>query len=155
AILPADYTFTLADAGVHTFSATLTTAGAQSITAADAAHLTSSDTGIQVNLGLSVSGPSAGYLNGPLTYTLPPIGHSARTAFTYKTNRGDGSPPQTVPGPSGAQVTPAYSAAGNPGLTITATDPAGLTASWSEYVLIEPLTVSVQTDPAHTSQQML
>jgi hypothetical protein len=32
AVLPSDYTFTPADAGVHTFSATLKTAGAQSIT---------------------------------------------------------------------------------------------------------------------------
>src|SRR5262249_41805642 len=32
AALPEDYTFTVADAGVHTFSATLKTAGTQSIT---------------------------------------------------------------------------------------------------------------------------
>jgi FG-GAP-like repeat/FG-GAP repeat len=35
ALLPAAYTFTAADAGVHTFSATLLTAGTQSITATD------------------------------------------------------------------------------------------------------------------------
>jgi hypothetical protein len=35
AVLPADYTFTAADAGMHTFSATLKTAGSQSITATD------------------------------------------------------------------------------------------------------------------------
>src|SRR5207302_2056945 len=36
AVLPADYTFTSGDAGVHTgFSATLKTAGSQSITATD------------------------------------------------------------------------------------------------------------------------
>ena len=35
AVLPADYTFTAADAGVHTFSATLKTAGTQSLTATD------------------------------------------------------------------------------------------------------------------------
>ena len=33
--LPADYTFTAADAGVHTFSATMKTAGTQSLAAAD------------------------------------------------------------------------------------------------------------------------
>jgi hypothetical protein len=37
AILPADYTFTTADAGVHTFSATLKTAGTESISATDTA----------------------------------------------------------------------------------------------------------------------
>jgi hypothetical protein len=35
ALLPADYTFTAADAGMHTFSAMLLTAGTQSITATD------------------------------------------------------------------------------------------------------------------------
>jgi ELWxxDGT repeat protein len=35
AVLPADYTFTVADGGVHTFSATLKTAGGQSIAASD------------------------------------------------------------------------------------------------------------------------
>jgi uncharacterized repeat protein (TIGR03803 family) len=35
AVLPIDYTFTAADAGVHTFAATLKTAGAQSIMATD------------------------------------------------------------------------------------------------------------------------
>ena len=51
AVLPADYTFTAADAGVHTFSATLKTAGAQSLTVADttSANLTGSETGITVN----------------------------------------------------------------------------------------------------------
>ena len=33
--LPADYTFTAADAGVHTFTATVRSAGVQTITAAD------------------------------------------------------------------------------------------------------------------------
>jgi hypothetical protein len=37
ATLPADYTFTAADLGVHTFAVTLVTAGSQSITAADVA----------------------------------------------------------------------------------------------------------------------
>jgi hypothetical protein len=51
AVLPAKYTFTAADAGVHTFSATLKTAGAQSITATDilTPSLTGSETGITVN----------------------------------------------------------------------------------------------------------
>src|SRR6185437_11915762 len=35
--LPASYTFTAADAGVHTFTATLKTAGTQSVTVKDAA----------------------------------------------------------------------------------------------------------------------
>jgi ELWxxDGT repeat protein len=50
AALPANYTFTAADAGVHIFSATLKTAGTQSITATDTTtgSLTSTDGGITV-----------------------------------------------------------------------------------------------------------
>jgi hypothetical protein len=60
--LPADYTFTTADHGVHPFSATLKTAGTQSITAMDTTSggATGSDTGITVTAAgartLSVSG---------------------------------------------------------------------------------------------------
>jgi hypothetical protein len=51
AVLPANYTFTSSDAGVHTFSATLKTAGTRSITATDttASSLTGTDGGITVN----------------------------------------------------------------------------------------------------------
>lgn len=50
AVLPANYTFTGADAGKHTFSATLKTAGTQSITATDTlnANLHGTDSGITV-----------------------------------------------------------------------------------------------------------
>jgi hypothetical protein len=51
ASLPANYTFTASDAGVHTFSATLKTAGAQSLTATDttSASITGTDAGIMVD----------------------------------------------------------------------------------------------------------
>ncbi len=51
AVLPADYTFTAADNGVHTFSATLKTAGLQSITATDTmnASIAGTQSGIVVN----------------------------------------------------------------------------------------------------------
>jgi ELWxxDGT repeat protein len=51
AVLPASYTFTPADAGVHTFQATLKTAGSQSITTTDTtmSSLTGTDSGITVN----------------------------------------------------------------------------------------------------------
>jgi hypothetical protein len=49
--LPADYTFTAADAGAHTFSVTLKTAGTQGVTATDTASssLTASQSGITVS----------------------------------------------------------------------------------------------------------
>jgi hypothetical protein len=51
AALPANYTFTAADAGTHTFSAALKTAGTQWITATDISNsaLTSTESGIVVN----------------------------------------------------------------------------------------------------------
>jgi hypothetical protein len=50
AVLPADYTFTAADQGVHTFNATLVTAGTQWITATDTTNGTmlGGEAGIQV-----------------------------------------------------------------------------------------------------------
>jgi hypothetical protein len=51
--LPSSYTFTAADNGVHTFSATLKTAGSQSLTVTDSAtpSVTGSQTGIAVTAG--------------------------------------------------------------------------------------------------------
>ncbi len=53
AILPADYTFSAGDNGVHNFSASLCTAGTQSLTVTDTATptLTASQTGISVVAG--------------------------------------------------------------------------------------------------------
>ena len=50
ASLPANYTFTATDAGVHTFTATLNTVGTQSITATDTvtSSITGTQSGIQV-----------------------------------------------------------------------------------------------------------
>ena len=63
AVLPADYTFTAADLGVHAFSATLVTAGSQSITATDTATSSTfgSETGIAVNPAPASSFVVSGY----------------------------------------------------------------------------------------------
>jgi hypothetical protein len=91
AVLPADYTFTTADAGVHTFSTTLKTAGTQSITATDSASLsvTGTDGGITVNPAaastLSVAGfpsPVTAGVVGSFTVTArDPYGNIA-TSYT-------------------------------------------------------------------------
>jgi glucose/arabinose dehydrogenase len=62
AVLPAAYTFTAADAGTHTFSATLRTAGIQSITATDTANGHSG-----TESGITVQGPT-------VTSTTPTAG---------------------------------------------------------------------------------
>ena len=48
AVLPSSYTFVAGDAGVHSFSVTLKTAGTQSITATDTSSLTATESGIIV-----------------------------------------------------------------------------------------------------------
>ena len=55
--LPASYSFTTADAGVHTFSATLKTAGLQSVTVRDAANAAA--IGIQTNIIVKASAVAA------------------------------------------------------------------------------------------------
>ena len=57
AALPADYTFTAADAGTHIFTATLKTAGTQSLTATDTTNgsVTGGQAGITVTPGAAVS----------------------------------------------------------------------------------------------------
>jgi hypothetical protein len=87
AVLPAAYTFTSADAGVHTFGATLKTAGAQSITATDltTGMVSGTDAGITVNAAaastLSVSGfpsPTTAGVAGSFTVTArDPYGNIA------------------------------------------------------------------------------
>jgi hypothetical protein len=65
AALPATYTFTAADAGVHTFTAALKRAGTQSITVTDtaAATITSTESGIVVSAAavsqFAISGPTS------------------------------------------------------------------------------------------------
>jgi DNA/RNA endonuclease G (NUC1) len=86
AILPGDYTFVVADGGTHTFTATLKTAGVQSLTATDtvSASLTGSQSGITVNAqtlsiqtqpqSITVTAPSGATFSvaatgpGPLSY---------------------------------------------------------------------------------------
>jgi sugar lactone lactonase YvrE len=74
ATVPADYTFSAADQGVHTFSATLRTAGSQSLAVADTAGgVTSGSEG-----GISVSAAAAAALVG-----TAPAGATAGSAFSF------------------------------------------------------------------------
>jgi hypothetical protein len=87
AAVPANYTFTAADNGVHSFSATLKTAGTQSITAIDTetSTITGTQSGITVNAAaastLTVTGfpsPSTAGVKGTFTVTAhDPYGNMA------------------------------------------------------------------------------
>jgi hypothetical protein len=148
------YTFSPYEYGTAYFSAALNTVGSQSITAKDSvnSNASGSQTGIEVNPTVTITGPSAGYLNQTLTYTLGTIGEPAGTVFTYKIDwNGDGIVDQTVTGPSGTQVTHAFSTAGYSYFTVTATDPSGRTGSTSGYDNTVPVTVAIHTDPDHTT----
>src|SRR5262249_42068803 len=91
ASLPANYTFTSSDGGVHSFTATLKTAGAESLTATDAANLTASanlTVGAAAATALQLASPSTATAGSPLRLTLTarePFGNlatgSAATLF--------------------------------------------------------------------------
>lgn len=69
AVLPADYTFTSADSGTHTFNATLNTTGTQTLTATDVVN--SALTGSQTSISVGAAAPTI--LTQPQTQTvLPP-----------------------------------------------------------------------------------
>ena len=78
--LPADYTFTAADAGTHTFAVTLKTAGAQTITAADTAmsRIIGTDSGITVQAAAAQSLAVTGF---PTTETAGVPNNFTVTAY--------------------------------------------------------------------------
>jgi hypothetical protein len=90
AVLPADYTFTAADGGVHTFSATLATAGPQALTAVDlAANVRGSQGGILVTPGvvsaLVLSGfPSPGGARTLNSFTVTAVDAFGNTVTDYR-----------------------------------------------------------------------
>ncbi len=112
AVLPANYTFTSAiggDIGVHTFTATLETAGTQSITAADTvnASITGNESGITVNPAaastLIISGsPSVAIAGDPTSFTvtaLDPFGNIA-TGYDGTLSFSSTDPKAVLPGDS-------------------------------------------------------
>jgi ELWxxDGT repeat protein len=89
AVLPADYTFTAADNGVHTFSAILKTAGGHSITAADtvATGLAGTQTAITVRPAAASTLTVAGF---PSPVTAGVAGTVTVTAWDPYGNRATG-----------------------------------------------------------------
>jgi ELWxxDGT repeat protein len=89
AVLPADYTFTAADGGVHTFSATLKTAGSQSITVSDTQAFGAAGTqsGITVNPAAASRFTVAGF---PSPVTAGVAGGLTVTAWDPYGNRATG-----------------------------------------------------------------
>jgi hypothetical protein len=84
--LPADYTFQASDAGVHTFSAIVKTAGTQSLTAADGS-ITGSETGITVTPAaanhLEVTAPAGSTAGNTLSVTVTALDPYNNVATGY------------------------------------------------------------------------
>ena len=139
AALPAAYTFTTADAGVRTFRAALATAGAQTLTAADATGTPAGgQSGIQVAAGpaarVVVTAPTTPGAGGAVTVTVTAVDAFGNVVTTYngtvvpvssdpaaglpgnvRLTNGVGTFTVTLPTP-GVQ-TVRVTDAGNPGLT--------------------------------------
>jgi hypothetical protein len=83
AVLPADYTFTAADNGVHTFYPTLRTAGSQSITATDTVtgSITGSQTGIAITAGTAQIIKVSGFPSSVTAGTSAAFWVTVRDAF--------------------------------------------------------------------------
>jgi len=161
ATLPGNYLFTNADAGMHTFPATLKTAGAQSITATDMANpgITGTESGITVvslQPTAGLSGPSVGVPGQPLVYTLTASepGLPANTVYAFSVQWSDGSPVQTLSGLSGTQVSHAFTTPGTYTVSLTATDPSN-NASVPATMSVAITTVLMETDPFNSSQTAL
>jgi hypothetical protein len=158
ATLPADYTFTAADQGMHTFSVTLRADGSQTLTATDThAPAITAQMVVGVAPVAGLSGPAAGAISQDLTFTLTASGGaSASTIFTYQIDwNGDGGIDQTVSGVSGTTVTHTFYFAGYTNVVMTASL-GGLTSTpVSAGVNILPLSVFVEPDVADPTRQAL
>src|SRR4029077_4681142 len=86
ASLPADYTFVAGDAGVHTFTATLKTAGRQNLSAIDT--VTGSITGTQTAITVNPAAASALIVSG---YPSPTTAGAAQS-FTITAKDPFGNP---------------------------------------------------------------
>jgi hypothetical protein len=90
AALPGNYTFTAADAGMHTFSATLKTAGTQSLTATDTVNpaITGAQGSIQVNPAaasrLVLSAPARISANAPFNLTVTVVDAYGNVVTGYR-----------------------------------------------------------------------
>jgi len=150
AALPANYTFTAADNGVHTFSVTLKTVGTRSVTATDAVtgSITGSQTGITVNPAAAstfvVSGfPSSMVVGAPGNFTVTakdPYNNTA-TGYTGTVAFSSSDPSATLPGHSTltngtGTFSATFNTLGTQSLTATDTVTASITGSQTGIMVI-------------------
>jgi hypothetical protein len=158
ATLPANYIFTAADQGLHTFSVTLRTVGPQTVIAADTqAPAITGQTVVGVAPVAAISGPTVGAINQDLTFTLTAAGGaSASTIFTYQLDwNGDGLTDQTVSGVSGMTVTHSFGFAGLTSVKLTAGFAGLASAPASCSLNVLPVSMYVEPDSADPTRQAL
>jgi fibronectin type 3 domain-containing protein len=85
--LPADYTFTAQDNGVHTFTVTLVSLGRRTVTATDVLTLTTGTASVNITVGpvarFTLSAPSTKTAGGPFTVTLSAVDAAGNVVTTY------------------------------------------------------------------------
>jgi hypothetical protein len=148
AVLPADYTFTPADQGVHTFSVTLKTAGSRNVTVTDTVTgtITGSDT-VQVDPAAastltlaSFPSPTTAGVQGSFTVTaLDPYGNTATGysgTVTFNSSDGQAALPadSTLIGGVGS-FDATLKSAGTQSLTATDTVTATITGSQAGIIV--------------------
>jgi len=139
ASLPSDYTFTAADNGTHTFSATLSSTGTSTITATDT--VTASITGnASVSVGcpaLSVTASNSGPVCAGGSVNLTATTGASGVTFAWT---GPGGYTSTQQNPTGLTVAGSY--------TVTMTNGSGCSASSSTTVVVNPLPSAAITAPS-------
>jgi DNA/RNA endonuclease G (NUC1) len=167
ALLPADYTFTGADSGTHTFTATLLTAGTQSLIATDtvSSAITGSQTGITVNPSaathFSVAGfpsPTAPGVLHAFTVTALDAANNTATGYAGTIHVTSTDAAASLPGDyafTGSDhglhsFFATLNTAGAQTLTVTDTVSASLTGSQAAIAVSAPAPV-IQTQPKGTS----
>ncbi len=155
-VLPADYTFTSGDAGVHTFTSgvTLVTAGNQTVTAADAANGSVNGSATEtVNAAaathLAVGAPLNATVGAPFTITVTALDAFNNTATSYlgavnftSSDVTATLPGQYVftPGDNGKHTfTNGVTLNATGAQTVTATDAAASTSNGTATVNVSPL----------------
>ena len=163
AVLPADYTFTAADAGVHTFAASLKTAGAQTIGAGDLAAPTIAGTSAAVTVtpgaasSLSLTG-GGGFIGSPHAVSITARDAYGNIATCYggvvhlassDANSTVSADAALVNGVGTFTVTPmtigsqTLTASDTVNGTIAGTETIQVTAGWATRFIVSPLSATV------------
>ncbi|MGE5324624.1 MAG: hypothetical protein ACM3SW_17290, partial [Actinomycetota bacterium] len=154
AVLPADFTFTGADAGTHTFSATLNTSGAQSITAQDTrAGVVLGSANITVGSGaathFSVTAPASVNAGTSLQVIVTALDAANNTVTSYagtvhftSSDTAAVLPPNSTLTNGTGTFSATLNTAGTQTISATDTVTASITGSASVNVTVPDLTIS-------------